>query len=505
MSAPPQAPLRCSTGIAGLDELLQGGLPVGYLYLVQGDPGTGKTTLALQFLREGVRGGESCLYVTLSESQAELTAVARSHGWGLDGIEVREVSDVAESLGAEAQNTLFHPFEVELQDVAEVIFEAVRRSDPARMVIDSVSELRLLSQSALRYRRQILALKQALARQGCTTLLLDDLTSMDPREDRQLESLSHGVLALRRSEPPYGAERRGLSVRKLRGSDFAGGTHDYAIETGGLVVFPRLLAGGGSTAFRREPIPCGVAGVDQLLGGGLDRGTSTLLLGPAGVGKSTLALTYAHAVARRGENVLLCVFDESPDLYRAKAAALGWDFQDPSEGRRVELRPVDPARLSPGQFTQMVVRAVRQGAARMVVIDSLNGYDRAMQGGEDLNLQLHELLGYLAQCGVTTLLVLSQQGYLDQMHSPVDVTYVADTVVVLRYFEAGGSVRQAISVAKKRSGGHERTIREFQVSAEGVRVGEPLTGFRGVLTGVPDYTGEATAMLPRASEPEGPS
>lgn len=505
MSDPPQPPSRCLTGIAGLDHVLQGGWPVGGLYLVQGEPGTGKTTLALQFLREGLRQGEACLYVTLSESQAELTAVARSHGWTLDGIHVREISDFTEPLGSEAPNTLFHPFEVELQDVTEVIFEAVRRFDPARMVLDSVSELRLLSQSALRYRRQILALKRALARQGCTTLLVDDLTSMDPQEGRQLESLSHGVVALRRAEPAYGPEQRRLSVRKLRGSGFAGGAHDYAIETGGLVVFPRLLAAGGSGAFTRQPIPSGVAGLDRLLGGGVDRGTSTLLMGPAGTGKSTLALTYAHAVARGSENVALFVFEENPGLYRAKAAALGWDFDGSLGGGSVQLRQVDPARLSPGQFSQMVVNAVTQGAARLVVIDSLNGYHRAMQGGEDLILQLHELLTYLAQRGVTTLLVLSQQGYLDQMHSPVDVTYLADTVVVLRYFEAQGSVRQAISVAKKRSGGHERTIREFQVGAEGVRVGEPLTGFRGVLSGVPEFTGEAAAMLPRAPEPAGPS
>jgi len=503
MSGLLQTPSRCSTGIAGLDEILHGGLPVRRLHLVQGEPGTGKTTLALQFLLEGVRRGEACLYVTLAESAEELAEVARSHGWSLEGLHVHALSEFEALESPDAQNTLFHPAEVELHDTIEALFSAVRRRHPARAVIDSLSELRLLSQNAWGYRRQVLGLKVAFDRLGCTTLLVDDLTATGAQAlDRQVESVAHGVIALRRVEPAYGTARFRLSVRKLRGSDFSAGAHDYAIRRGGLVLFPRVLAARSDRVFTREPIPCGIAGIDRLLGGGLDRGTSTLVLGPAGAGKSTLALTFAGAVARGGERVALFAFEENLGLYQAKSAALGWDLADAMRRGQVEAHQVDPAQLSPGQFSHLVAASVSPGGARLVVIDSLNGYSRAMQAGEDLNLQLHELLAYLAQHGVTTLLVLAQQGYLGQIESPLDLTYLADAVVVLRYFEAAGRVRQAISVAKKRSGDHERTIRELEFTAAGLRVGEPLTGFRGVLTGVPEFVGNAAAMLGQPPHPE---
>ena len=332
------SPSRCSTGIAGLDEILHGGLLARRLYVVQGEPGTGKTTLALQFLLEGVRQGEACLYVTLAESAEELAEVARSHGWSLGGLHVHALSELEARQSSEAQNTLFHPAEVELHDTTEALFSAVRQRQPTRAVIDSLSELRMLSQSAWGYRRQVLGLKAAFDRLGCTTLLVDDLTATDPQaHDRQVESLAHGVIALRRSEPAYGTARFRLSVRKLRGSDFSAGAHDYAIRRGGLVVFPRVLAARSDRAFIREPISCGIAGIDRMLGGGLDRGTSTLVLGPAGAGKSTLALTFAGAVARSGERVALFVFEENLGLYQAKSAALGWDLADAMRRGQVQI------------------------------------------------------------------------------------------------------------------------------------------------------------------------
>ena len=485
MNAEAVALPRCDTGTSGLDHILGGGFPSQALYLLQGDPGVGKTTLAMQFLLAGSRRGESCLYVTFSETREELLAVAHSHGWSLDGIGFLELSNFAQQLTAEAENTLFDPADIELHDVTKIVFAEVERINPVRAVFDSMSELRLLSQSALRYRRQILSIKQFLAARACTTLLLDDLTSAEAKDDRQLESVCHGVIALRRGELPYGADRRQLSIRKIRGSSFLDGPHDYLIETGGVKVFPRIVPGEHHRDFEREPISSGIEGIDTLLGGGLDRGTSNLLMGPSGTGKSSLAIAYAHFTAAQGERVALFTFDENLGLYLAKATSFGMDLRPFIRNGVLHARQVDPAELSPGQFAQLVLNFVEQQNARMVIIDSLNGYSKAMQDSQVLDLQLHETLTYLGQLGVITIMILAQGGFLNGLRSPVDLTYLADTVIILRHFETGGSIRQAISVAKKRSGGHERTIREFKVTETGLWVGEPLLQFRGVLTGVP--------------------
>jgi circadian clock protein KaiC len=485
MNAEAAALARCNTGTSGLDHILGGGFPLHALYLLQGDPGVGKTTLALQFLLAGSRRGESCLYVTFSETREELFAVARSHGWSLDGIGVLELSNFAQQVTAEAENTLFDPADIELHDVTKIIFAEVERIKPGRAVFDSMSEVRLLSQSALRYRRQILSIKQFLAARACTTLLLDDLTSADSKDDRQLESVCHGVIALRRDELPYGADRRQLSIRKIRGSSFLGGPHDYVIETGGVKVFPRIVPGEHHRDFAREPVSSGIEGIDTLLGGGLDRGTSNLLMGPSGTGKSSLAVTYAHFTATRGERVALFTFDENLELYLAKATSFGIDLRPFIREGVLRAQQVDPAELSPGQFAQLVLNSVEQENVRMVIIDSLNGYSKAMQEGKTLDLQLHETLTYLGQLGVVTIMILAQGGLLNELRSPADLTYLADTVIILRHFETEGSIRQAISVAKKRSGGHERTIRELKVTETGLWIGEPLLQFRGVLTGIP--------------------
>ena len=485
MSAEAPALARCVTGTSGLDHILGGGFPPHALYLLQGNPGVGKTTLAMQFLLAGSRMGESCLYVTFSETREELFVVAHSHGWSLDGIDILELSSFGQQLTAEAENTLFDPADIELHDVTKTVLAEVERIKPKRVVLDSMSELRLLSQNVLRYRRQILGIKQFLAARACTTLLLDDLTSADAKDDRQLESVCHGVIALRSDELPYGAERRQMSIRKIRGCSFLGGPHDYVIETGGVKVFPRIVPGEHHRDFARDRVSSGIEGIDALLGGGLDRGTSNLLMGPSGTGKSSLAVSYAHSAAARGERVALFTFDENLDLYLSKAASFGIDLRHFIRDRVVHARQIDPAELTPGQFAHLLLNFVEQENARIVIIDSLNGYSKAMQSDKVLELQLHETLSYLGQVGVVTIMILAQGGFLNELRSPVDLTYLADTVIILRHFEARGSVRQSISVAKKRSGGHERTIRELQVTKTGLWVGEPLLHFRGVLTGVP--------------------
>jgi circadian clock protein KaiC len=426
---------RCDSGTIGLNHILGGGFPPNALYLVQGDPGVGKTTLALQFLMAGARREESCLYITFSETSEELFRVGRSHGWSLDGIRILELSNFAQQLTAEAESTLFDPADIELQDVTKIIFAEVERIKPTRVVFDSVSELRLLSQSALRYRRQILSIKQFLAARACTTLLLDDLTSVDSRDDRQLESVCHGVIALHRDESAYGAERRRMNIRKIRGSSFLGGPHDYVIETGGVKVFPRIVPREQHRDFVRESVSCGVEGMDVLLGGGMDRGTSNLLMGPSGTGKSSLAITYAHFAAARGERVALFTFDENLDLYLAKATAFGIDLRPFIREGVLRAQQVDPAELSPGQFAHLLLNVVERENVRIVIIDSLNGYSKAMQDGKILDLQLHEMLTYLGQLGVVTIMVLAQSGFLNEFRSPVDLTYLADTVIILRHFE----------------------------------------------------------------------
>jgi circadian clock protein KaiC len=477
---------KAATGVAGLDDVLRGGFTRNRLYLLEGVPGSGKTTLALQFLMDGARQGEPVLYVTLSETEEELREVTASHGWSLEGITIRELVPSEESLLPDEQYTMFHPSEVELSETTKTILADVERIKPTRVVFDSLSELRLLAGNPLRYRRQILALKQFFAGRNCTVLLLDDLTSND--RDLQVQSIAHGVLRLEQVYPEYGAERRRLIVVKYRGVRFRGGYHDYLIQRGGLEVFPRLVAHENRGVQAMELLPSGVAELDDLLGGGIQRGTSTLVVGAPGSGKSTLAAQFAAAAAARGQRSAFFLFDESTNTLLKRTTSLGIDLAGHVDGGRVTIQQIDPAELSPGEFVHNIRRAVDQRGASIVVIDSLNGYLNAMPEERFLTVQLHELLTYLGQAGVATILIGAHQGVIgSSMVSPVETSYLADGVILLRYFELRGEIRQAISVIKKRGGAHERTIREFSLDSDGIKLGEPLRSFRGVLTGVPIY------------------
>jgi circadian clock protein KaiC len=482
------------TGAPGLDSVMAGGYPAGHLFLVEGDPGTGKTTLALQFLLEGVRRKEPGLYITLSETADELAGVAKSHGWSLEGIEVFELMPDEEALRPDAQYTVFHPSEVELTNTTQAIFEAVQRAQPVRVVVDSLSELRLLARESLRYRREILGFKHFFAHNNATVLLLDDRTA--ERGDPQLRSLAHGVVLLEQLALDYGAERRKLRVAKLRGVRYRGGYHDYTIRTGGIEVFPRLVASEHHAAFERGTVESGIAELDTLLGGGLDRGTASLISGPAGAGKTILSTQYACAAAARGDHVAFYLFDERLNTFVDRATRLGMPLEKPMAQGRLALRQIDPAEISPGEFAHSVVSTVERENTQLVVIDSLNGYISAMPDERLLDIRLHELLSYLAQRGVTTVMTLAQHGMLpSQSGTQAEVSYLADSLLSLRFFEAFGQVRKAISVLKKRSGHHEHSIREFQITDRGVRVGEPLHAFQGVLTGVPDYVGERQPLF----------
>jgi circadian clock protein KaiC len=494
MSEPQAEAERVSTGIAGLDDILCGGLDAERLYLVEGEPGTGKTTLALQFLLEGARRGERGLYVTLSESERELRLVAKRHGWSLDDISIFELVPPEAALDPEKELTLFHPAELELSETSKMIFDRVAAVEPSRVVFDSLSEMRLLAQNSLRYRRQILALKHFFAGRRCTVLLLDDLSSN--AQDLQLHSIAHGVVTLQQTAIDYGAERRRMRVKKMRGIKFRGGYHDFIIETGGITIFPRLVAAEHRTAFIGDLAKSGVAELDMLLGGGLERGTSVLLVGGAGVGKSSIAVTFAVAAAKRGERVAMFAFDEGLGTLFARAAGLGVDMHEYVDRGVISVRQIDPAEMSPGEFTQLVRDAVEQQQVRVLLIDSLNGYLNAMPDERFLVLQMHELLSYLNQLGVLTIMVLAQHGLLGQMQTPIDLSYLSDSVIMLRYFEAAGRVRRALSVVKKRSGTHENAIREFQLTAGGVKVGPPLTQFSGILTGTPTYLGDPKPLMP---------
>lgn len=489
-------PSRTTTGIAGLDSILEGGLPTNRLYLLEGQPGSGKTTLALQYLREGVRLGERCLYITLSETTDELTEVAASHGWTLDGIDLFELAAAEEVLGDGRHQSVLHPWEMELDGTVRLIQAEVERIKPSRVVFDSLSELRLLAQDPLRYRRQVLALKQFFAPRRVTVFLVDDLTGEAGARDAHLHSLCHGVISLERFTLEFGAARRRIQVQKLRGVNFNAGYHDIALRTGGLEVYPRLIASRHHAPFVGEPVPSGLEGLDRLLGGGPLRGTSTLLTGPAGCGKTNVTLQYLGAALRRGERCCVYQFDERIGTLLTRSRALGNDLQPHIDSGLLELVQVDPADIAPGEFAWNVRQAVEERDCRMLVIDSLNGYMSSMPEEKQLLLQLHEVLSYLNQKGVATFLVNPQHGLVGTMSTgSLDVSYIADTIVLFRFFEARGRIRKAISVIKNRGGAHEDTIRELRIDDQGLRLSAPLDNFRGVLTGTPEFEGAGESLL----------
>jgi circadian clock protein KaiC len=487
-------PRDAAIGIDGLDDVLGGGFQRSRTYLVEGTPGTGKTTVAMQFLMTGAAAGERCLYITLSETEDELRATADSHGWNLEGIDLYELVPPESLLDDEQQQSLLYSSDLELGETSKRVFEAFERVNPDRVVLDSLSEIRLLAQGSLRYRRQILAMKHYFAKSGATVLMLDDLTT--EASDKTVHSVAHGVVHLEELAPDYGPERRRLRVVKYRGRRFRGGYHDFAIQTGGVCVFPRLVSAEHRAAFDRSVLTTDEPAFNALLGGGIERGTSVLILGPAGTGKSLLTLTFVKTAIARGERAAMFIFDEEVGLLVQRAKALGIDLQTMVDSGHLVLEQVDAAELTPGEFSSRVRHYVEDLGARTVVVDSLNGYQAAMPGENALILHMHELLQYLNRLGATTFLTVAQHGLVGDMRSPVDVTYLADTVVLLRYFEARGRVRRAISVVKKRSGAHEDTIREYRIDSEGVTLGEPLTGFQGVLRGVPELLGDAKLLGP---------
>lgn len=484
---------KASLGVAGLDDITQGGLTRGRLYLLEGSPGTGKTTLATQFLMAGAEAGESSLYITLSETEDELRAGAASHGWDLEGIELFELVPPESLLDDEQQQSLLYSSDLELGETTRRIFEAFEKCNPKRVVLDSLSEIRLLAQSSLRYRRQILALKHYFARSGATVLLLDDLSS--EAEDRTMHSVAHGVFRLEELSPGYGAERRRLRVVKYRGQQYRGGYHDFIIAMGGLKVFPRLVSAEHRTQFSRELLATESAELNALLGGGVERGSSVLILGPAGTGKSLLALTFIAGSVDRGENAAMFVFDEELGLLFERAKGLGIDIPQMVASGKLVIEQIDAAEMTPGELSARVRSCVEDHHAKTVVIDSLNGYQAAMPEEQALILHMHELLQYLNRQGCSTFLTVAQHGLVGNMKAPVDVTYLADTVILLRYFEALGRVRRAMSVVKKRTGAHEDTIREYRIDRRGITLGEPLTGFQGVLRGVPELVGDNGRLL----------
>lgn len=485
---------NAQTGVAGLDDVTAGGFQRGRVYLLEGSPGAGKTTIATQFLMDGARRGERCLYITLSETEEELRSGARSHGWELDdAIDVFELVPPESLLDQEQQQSLLYSSDLELGETTRRIFEAFERTRPDRLVLDSLSEIRLLAQSSLRYRRQILSLKHYFAKHNATVLLLDDLTS--DVLDKTVHSVAHAVIRLEESAPVYGPERRRMRVLKYRGRRYRGGYHDMVIETGGVRIFPRLISAEHHRPFDRSVLGTGNAPLDAILGGGIERGSSALILGPAGTGKSLLALIFIRSAIERGERAAMFVFDEEIGLLKQRARGLGIDLEAMEQSGNLSLEQVDAAELSPGEFSQRVRDRVETFNARTVVIDSLNGYQAAMPEEQALILHMHELLQYLNRRGASSFLTVAQHGLVGDMKSPVDVTYLADTVVLLRYFEATGRVRRAISVVKKRTGAHEDTIREFKVGADGLELGPPLTDFQGVLRGVPSFVGDNSPLL----------
>ncbi len=489
----PEVDAPVPSGLASLDYILAGGFAAKRIHLIEGEPGAGKTTLGMQFLLDGCQKGEKCLYITLSESREELLHVAKTHGWSLDGIEIFELVPPELSLDPEREQSIVYASDLELGETVQIVKDEVERVGPARIVFDSLSEIRLLAQGALRFRRQVLALKHFFAQHGCTVLFLDDLTEMI--DDLSLHSLAHGVVRLEQLAMTYGAERRRLRVHKMRGRKFHGGYHDFIIRSGGVEIFPRLVAADHpDTGHEWKLGLSGIPALDELVGGGLDYGTSTLLIGPSGTGKSTLGLRYAYEAMKSGEKALIVSFDETNAVFERRASGLGMDTAPFASDGRLIFRQVDPAELSPGELTGIIREQVEDEGVCVVVLDSLSGYQQAMPEEQFLLLQMHEILTYLNQQHVLTLLILTQAGMIGQMHSPVDLTYLSDTVLLLRYFEAEGEIRRAVSVVKKRTGRHETSIREFRIGEGGVVVGPRLKGFRGVLTGTPVYEGREELM-----------
>jgi len=485
------SPKTVPTGIRGLDYILKGGLPANRLFLVQGHPGTGKTTIGLQFLLEGVKLGERSLYITLSESKEELISVGNSHGWDLDDISIFDLTLDSDSLPGDSAYTIFDPAEVELDETTRTVIAEVERVKPTRLVFDSISELRMLASEPLRFRRQILALKQYFLSKQTTVLMIDDRT-IETR-DRQLERVAHGVINLDYVPQEYGRQRHSMRVVKMRGVNFQSGAHDFNIERGGIIVFPRLGIDEGSPS-ERPPLKSSNDDLEELLGS-LDFGSSMILTGPAGIGKSTLALLYAHTAASQGIHVAMYLFDETVETLYKRTASIGLDIKSLVDEGKIMIRPIRLAELTPGELSYLIRGEVEDRNAGVVVIDSVNGYLMASPHDRFIIMQFHELLSYLNRNGVLSILVVGQYGLIGAMNSPIDMSYLADTVVLMRYFEAMGEVRQAISVLKKRTGRHERTIREFCIDTGGLRLGNPLTDFRGVLTGVPVYEGGQTGLM----------
>ncbi|WP_145647253.1 ATPase domain-containing protein [Pseudoduganella lurida] len=481
---------RVSTGVPGLDDILCGGLTAERVYLVEGSPGAGKTTLGLQFLLDGMAKGEPGLYITLSETADELDAVAESHGWAIDDIAIFELAN-DETLDPEAQQSILHPAEMELGETTRGVMAQVDEVKPLRVVFDSLSEMRLLAQNPLRYRRQILALKQFFAARACTVLMLDDKTA---ESDQHLHSIAHGVISLEQIAQEFGKERRRVNVLKMRGIPFRGGYHDYVLEKGGIRMFPRLVASEHHENFQPVLRATGETRLDELLGGGLGAGTNTLIMGPSGVGKTTVTVRCLLAALERGEKAAFYLFDEGLGTFLVRNTSLGLDVRPYLASGQLVLRHIDPAELAPGQFAAMLRDAVEQDEAGFLVIDSLNAYMQAMPGEQYLTLQMHELVSYLNQKGITTMLILGEHGLVGAMQRDVDLSYLSDTTVLLRFFEAGGKLRRAITVVKNRTANHALTIHELLLHSGGVEIGAPLAGFEGVLTGLPTYRG-STAMM----------
>lgn len=476
--------------MVGLDDILGGGLPAHRLYLIRGNPGVGKTTLALQFLLEGMRAGERVLYITLSETETEIRQVAQSHGWSLEGMSLFELSSAEQTLRLDDENTLYAAEDVDLKETVRVLLEQVESTNPQRVVFDSLSEIRLLAQSPVRYRRQLLSLKQFFADRRCTVLLLDDHTSGGP--DLQVESLAHGVISLEQAVAVYGADRRRLRVGKLRGASFRSGFHDFSLRTGGLQVFPRLTAAEHRTTVMSQPIGSDIAALDTMLGGGIDRSTCTLLMGPAGIGKSAVGTQFAVAANQRGEPASIFLFEERIGTWLHRCQQLGMNVETHIEAGLLHVHQIDPAELAPDEFSHLVREAVEAGGSRVVLIDSITGYFNAMLDARHLSLQMHELLAFLSERQVASIITMAQAGLIGaSMSSPVDISYLADTVVLLRYYESAGRVKKAISVLKKRAGAHEDSIRELSFGPTGIKVGEPLSNMHGVLSGVPRPLGSS--------------